>query len=358
MSAPTTASERAEPTAARPERVVVVTGASAGVGRATAVAFAAPGTGVALLARGRAGLDGAAADIVARGGTPLVVPTDVADAAAVEAAAARVEDELGPIDVWVNDAMTTVFARSWDVDAEEFRRATEVIYLGTVHGTMAALRRMRPRDRGRVVNVSSSLSFVSIPLQAAYCGSKFAVRGFTQAVREELIADGSAVTLGLVHLPGVDTPQFGWCRSDLDRHPRPVPPVYDPEVAADAIVAVAGTGERQRTVGSWNWLLIRAAQALPGVVEHYAATTAVDDQQADLPPDENRPGNLFAALDDERDHGAHGRFGHLAGGVTNPAFLRALPSTAGSFLRALLDRAREVRAQRARRRASGRVDAR
>lgn len=358
MTAVTAAPDRPATARHRPDRVVVVTGASAGVGRATATAFAGPGTAVALLARGRAGLEGAAADVRARGGTALVVPTDVADADAVEAAAARVEEELGPIDVWVNDAMTTVFARSWEVDAAEFRRATEVIYLGTVHGTMAALRRMRPRNSGRVVNVSSSLSFVSIPLQAAYCGSKFAVRGFTQAVREELIAEGSDVALSLVHLPGVDTPQFGWCRSDLDRHPRPVPPVYAPEVAADAIVAVADTGERQRTVGSWNWLLIRAAQALPGVVEHFAAATAVDDQQTDLPPDENRPGNLFEALDEERDHGAHGRFADLTGGVTNPAFLTGLPSTASSFVRALVDRFGEVRSQRARRRPPSRAGAR
>ncbi|HSL58492.1 MAG TPA: SDR family oxidoreductase [Acidimicrobiales bacterium] len=350
MSAPTVAPAPADPTSARPDRVVVVTGASAGVGRATAVAFAGPGVAVALLARGRAGLEGAAADVRARGGTPLVVPVDVADADAVEAAAERVESELGPIDVWVNNAMTTVFARSWDVSAEEIRRATEVTYLGTVHGTMAALRRMRPRDRGRVVNVGSALAFVAIPLQSAYCGAKFAARGYTQAVREELIAEGSAVEVSMVHLPGLNTPQFGWCRSELDRHPQPVPPIYQPEVAADVIVTVAATGERSRTVGSWNWLLIRAAMVLPGVVEHFAARTSIHDQQASFAPAENQPGNLFAPVDDERDHGARGRFDELTGGVANGEFVRGLPGTAANLVRAMAARGREVVVRRGRRR--------
>ena len=213
--------------------VVVVTGASGGVGRAVAHAFARRGTRIALLARGEDGLGDAAREVNDLGGHALVIPTDVTDAAAVEAAAAQAEDELGPIDVWVNDAMATVFAEFVDIDADEFRRATEVTYLGTVHGTMAALRRMVPRDHGTVVQVGSALAYRAIPLQSAYCGAKFAIRGFTDSVRTELLHDKSRVWISMVQLPAVNTPQFNWCRTKLPDHPMPVPPIYQPEVPAE-----------------------------------------------------------------------------------------------------------------------------
>lgn len=233
-----------------------MTGASAGVGRATAVAFARRGMSVALLARGHEGLRAAAADVDAAGGRALVVPADVADADAVEAAAELVERELGPIDVWVNNAMTTVFAPVWDVSAEEFRRATEVTYLGQVHGTMSALRRMRPRDRGTICNVGSALSFRAIPLQSAYCGAKFATRGFTEAVRAELLHERSGVAVTMVHLPAVNTPQFGWCLNRMPRRPQPVAPVYSPDTAAAHVVAAALDPHRQKILGGFNKTLV------------------------------------------------------------------------------------------------------
>src|SRR5437763_9429338 len=217
--------------------VAVVTGASAGVGRAAARALAGCGFDVALLARGEAGLDAAATEVDAAGRRALPIPTDVAVFGEVEAAAERVEEELGPIDVWVNNAMTTVFARVVDVPPDEFKRAVEVTFLGQVWGTMAALRRMRERDRGTIVNVGSALAFIGIPLQAPYCASKFADRGFFQSLRAELIEEKSRVRLTMVHLPAVNTPQFDWCETKMDRHPQPVPPIYQPEVAAKAIVA-------------------------------------------------------------------------------------------------------------------------
>src|SRR4051812_16551986 len=217
-------------------RTVVVTGAGAGVGRATAIAFAAEGAQVGLLARGADGLEGARRDVEAAGGRALVVPTDVADAAAVEAAAAAVESQLGPIDVWVNCAMASIFAFTWDIEPEEFRRATEVVYLGFVWGTQAALRRMRPRNRGTIVQGGSALAYRGIPLQAAYCGGKHAIQGFTESVRAELMHEDSDVHVTPVPLPGLNTPQFDWVRSRLPRHPQPVPPIYQPEVAARGIV--------------------------------------------------------------------------------------------------------------------------
>jgi len=316
--------------------VAVVTGASAGVGRAVARRLAERGFDVALLARGRAGLAGAAGEVEALGRHSLVIPTDVADWDAVDSAASQVELELGPIEVWVNDAMTTVFSALADLTAEEFRRATEVTYLGQVHGTMAALARMRPRDRGRIVNVGSALAFVGLPLQAAYCGAKFAVRGFTESVRAELLHEASSVTVSLVHLPAVNTPQFDWCRSTLDRHPRPVPPVYQPEAAAKAIVA-ALDGRRVGILGAWNRLIITAAKLAPDVVAHYAARTGVDSQQTDEPVAADRPSDLFAPVDDDADHGARGDFGDQAGGVLDPHFLRALPNTTRALGRSVVD---------------------
>jgi short-subunit dehydrogenase len=324
--------------------VAVVTGASAGVGRATAVALAERGMGVALLARGAAGLECAARDVEAAGGRALPIRTDVADPKAVEAAAQQVEDELGPVDVWVNNAMTTVFARSWDVSAEEFQRATEVTYLGQVHGTMAALRRMRPRDRGTIVNVGSALAYRAIPLQAAYCGSKFACRGYTEAVRTELLAEGSRVRISMVHLPAVNTPQFGWCLNRLPKHPRPVPPVYAPEVAARSIVRAALHPRRQKILGSFNTFLVLANKVAPGVVDHYVARTAIGSQQADEAADPDRPADLWHSVDDPpgTDRGARGIFGDLEGGMRQRQSITGLPQQALTAVLSAGDRLREV----------------
>ncbi len=308
-----------------PRPVAVVTGASAGVGRATASALAADGYDVALLARGRAGLEAAALDVEEAGGKALVIPTDVASFDEVDAAASRAEAELGPIDVWVNNAMTTVFSAVGDVRPRELKRATEVTYLGQVWGTMAALRRMRPRDRGRIVNVGSALAFVGIPLQAAYCGSKFACRGFSESVRAELLAEGSGVTVSMVHLPAVNTPQFRWCLNRLPMRPQPVPPIYQPEVAAAAIVRAAHEGRPRMLLGSWNRVVIAAAKLVPSVLAHYVARSAIAAQQTDQPADPNEASDLFAPLDNKRDHGAQGVFGGRAAGVLDADFLASVP---------------------------------
>lgn len=317
-----------------PRPVAVVTGASAGVGRATARAFAEAGYDVGLLARGQAGLAGAAADVETAGGRAAAVPTDVASAAEVDRAAARVEEELGEIDVWVNDAMTTVFAPTWDTAPEDFQRAVEVTFLGQVWGTQAALARMRPRDRGAIVNVGSALAFIGIPLQAAYCSSKFACRGFFESARAELLHEGSQVRMSMVHLPAVNTPQFGWCKTTLRRHPQPVPPIYQPEVCARFILEAALDGRRTKLIGSWNKLLIAAGRVMPGLGNQYAALGAWDTQltQEHINPD--RPSNLRQPLDDKEDHGPHGVFDQKAGGFTDPSFLRSLPTTAATFARA------------------------
>ena len=319
--------------AARP--IAVVTGASAGVGRATAVALAERGFDVGLLARGQAGLAAAAADVEAAGGRALAVPTDVAVWEEVDAAAARIEQELGEIDVWVNNAMTTVFAPLEDTDPADIKRATEVTYLGQVHGTMAALRRMRPRDRGRVVDVGSALAYVGIPLQAAYCGSKFACRGFFESVRAELIAAGSNVTISMVHLPAVNTPQFSWCKSALPDHPQPVPPIYQPEVAAARIVEVVFDARRSTVLGSWNRLIVGGSKVAPSVFSQFAGRTAVEGQQKDQPVDPDRPANLRTAVDDAEPWSARGVFGDRASGVRDREFLVSLPQQVLSLGRSL-----------------------
>ena len=289
-------------------RMVVLTGASAGVGRAAALAFARRRDRVALLARGSEGLAGAARDVEAAGGGALVLPCDVSDAAAVDAAAARVEAELGPIDVWVNDAMTSVLAFVHETEAADIRRVTEVNYLGCVNGTLAALRHMRPRDRGVIVQVGSALSYRAIPLQAPYCGAKFAVRGFTDSLRTELMHEGSRVRVTMVQLPGLNTPQFTWVRTTLRRRPRPVPPVYQPEVAADAIVYAASHPRRELWVGRSTVAVIRGSQLVPGLADRYLARTNVEAQQTDQPLDPSRPDSLYEPLDDREDRGVHGPF--------------------------------------------------
>lgn len=310
------------------QRIAVVTGASAGVGRATALEFASQGFDVALVARGEAGLAATAAQIEMKGRRALVMPTDVSVYEQVDAAAARAEAELGEVDVWVNDAMTTVFAPFCDTDPADFTRAVEVTFLGQVWGTRAALERMRPRNRGSIVNVGSALAFLGIPLQASYCASKFACRGFFESVRAELLHEHSGVRMSMVHLPAVNTPQFDWCRTSLDRHPQPVPPIYQPEIPAKWIVRVALDGRRAKVVGSWNKLLVAAGQVMPGLGNQYAALGAWDTQLTDAPIAPSRSDNLRQPVDKRRDHGAHGMFDDRAGGFTDPAFLKTLPSAA------------------------------
>jgi NAD(P)-dependent dehydrogenase (short-subunit alcohol dehydrogenase family) len=289
-------------------RTVVVTGASAGVGRATAAAFGARGDRVALVARGEDGLAGAARDVERGGGRALILPCDVADAAAVDAAAQRAEDELGPIDIWVNDAMAAVLMFVHETDPADFRRVTEVTYLGCVHGTMAALKRMRPRDRGVIVQVGSALSYRAIPLQASYCGAKFAIRGFTDSLRTELMHEKSGVKVTMVQLPGLNTPQFTWVRTTLRRHPQPVPPIYQPEVAADAIVDAAEHPRREVWVGGSTVLTILGNKVAPWFADRYLARSNVKAQQTDWPIDPGRPDYLHAPLDEAGDRGAHGPF--------------------------------------------------
>jgi NAD(P)-dependent dehydrogenase (short-subunit alcohol dehydrogenase family) len=293
----------------RPE-VVVVTGASAGVGRATVQAFARQGAYIGLLARGLEGLEAARVEVEAAGGKALVLPTDVANADQVEAAAAAVEAALGPIDIWVNNAMVSVFSPLKEMTPEEFRRVTEVTYLGTVYGTMAALRRMQPRDHGTIVQVGSALAYRGIPLQAAYCGAKHAIQGFTESLRCELLHDGSHIHLTMVQLPALNTPQFGWVKSRLPRKAQPVPPIYQPEVAAEAIVWAAHHDRRELNVGLSTALVLLGNKLAPGVGDHYLAWTGYEAQQADEPADPNRPHNLWQPL--PGDHGAHGDFGHRA----------------------------------------------
>jgi len=295
----------------RPE-VVVVTGASAGVGRATACAFAARGAHVALLARGEAGLEGARRDVEAAGGKALVLPVDVADPSQVELAAAAAEEELGPIDIWVNNAMVSVFSPVQQMTAEEVRRVTEVTYLGTVYGTMAALKRMAPRDHGTIVQVGSALAYRAIPLQSAYCGAKHAIQGFTESLRSELLHDGSQVRVTMVQLPAIDTPQFDWVRTRLPNHPRPVPPIYSPEFAARAIVWAADRGWREVNVGSPTTLSILANKLVPGLLDRYLARTNYQAQQTQRLVDPDRPDNLMHPVDASRDFGGHGDFGEVA----------------------------------------------
>lgn len=286
--------------------VVVITGASAGIGRATVRKFAKHGAHIGLLARGEDGLQGAKEEVENAGGKAIAIPTDVADPEQVEAAAQRVEEELGPIDIWVNDAMTTVFAPLKDVTAGEFKRGTEVTYLGAVYGTMAALKRMLPRDRGTIVQVGSALSYRAIPLQSVYCGAKHGMRGFTDSVRTELMHDESNVHITMVQLPGLNTPQFDHCKSKMPFKPQPVPPIYQPEIAADAIHWAAHNKRREVYVGTSAAITIIGNKLLPWLGDIYLARTAYSGQQTDNRTSEDRPSNLFEPV--AGDSGAHGRF--------------------------------------------------
>jgi short-subunit dehydrogenase len=288
--------------------VIVITGASAGVGRATVRAFAGPGVRIGLIARGRAGLEAAAQEVRAAGGEALVLPCDVSDADAVEAAAARAESELGEIDLWVNVAMTAVLAEVTETRPEEFRRVIEVTYLGAVHGTQAALRRMLPRDRGKIVQVGSALGFRGIPLQATYCASKHAVQGFVESLRTELRHRESHVSHTIVQLPGLNTTQFGWVRARTPDFPQPVAPIYAPEVAARAIVWAATHTRAEIWVGLPTVYTILGSRMASRVADAYLARTGFKGQQTGTPLDPDRPDYLDHPLDDTRDYGSDGPF--------------------------------------------------
>ena len=285
---------------------VVVTGASAGVGRATARKFARNGARVALLARGRDGLEAARKEVEELGGKALVVPVDVANAEQVEAAAVQIEAELGTIDIWINNAMVSVFSPIKEMTPEEFRRVTEVTFLGCVYGTLAALKRMLPRDRGTIVQVGSALAHRSIPLQSAYCAAKHAMQGFTESLRCELIHDKSEVRVTMVQLPALNTPQFGWVKSRLPRKAQPVPPIFQPEVAAEAIYFAAHHPRREFYVGWSSATAIIANKIAPGLLDHFLARTGYDSQQYDGAEDPKRAYNLWEPV--PGDHGAHGDF--------------------------------------------------
>jgi NAD(P)-dependent dehydrogenase (short-subunit alcohol dehydrogenase family) len=287
-------------------RVAVVTGATAGVGRATCRELARRGWSLGLLARGTERLDATAEEAAATGVAALALEVDVARADEVERAAAVIERELGPIDVWVNNAMTSVFGPFLEMSPEDFRRVTEVTYLGYVHGTMTALRRMVPRDRGVVIQVGSALAYRGIPLQSAYCGAKHAIRGFTDSIRTELLHEGSAVQLCAVHLPALNTPQFRWARSLLADEARPVPPIYQPEVAANAVAWVAEHPRREMLVGYPTVATVLANRFAPGLLDRYLGRTGYRSQTVDRPRDRARPDNLYLPVDG--DPGAHGVF--------------------------------------------------
>ena len=294
-------------------RVVVVTGATAGVGRAAARAFAREGDYVVLMARDMDRLRATAQEVRELGGRALPIAVDVASAEQVENAAAQAEREAGPIDVWVNNAMATIFSPIGDISPEEFRRATEVTYLGAVYGTMSALRRMRARDAGVIIQVGSALAYRSIPLQSAYCGAKHALHGFTDSIRSELLHDRSRVRISMVQLPGVNTPQFEWCRTKIGRHPQPVGPVYQPEVAAKAIVWAASHKRREIYVGWPAAVTIIGNKWMPRLFDRYLASHAYEQQFTSERIGLDRPDNLFDPVPTPyRAHGAFDRRAHAA----------------------------------------------
>lgn len=321
-------------------KVIVITGGSAGVGRATALAFAKQGAVVALLARGMECLQSAAREIEALGGKALIIPTDVANAGQVESAAARVEEQLGPIDVWVNNAMVTVFSMATDMTAEEYQRVTEVSYLGTVYGTLAALKCMRPRNRGCIIQVGSALAYRGIPIQSAYCAAKFAVRGFTDSLRVELMYEKSAIQLTMVQLSAFNTPQFEWARHRLNARPKPLPPIFQPELAADVILWCARHKRREVYVGFPALKTIIGNKLLPGLADKMARDQAISGQKdTDVPAEKSRDGNLFHPVGG-LPFGAHGRFDGQAKSHSLQLFItlhrRSIFIVAAVFLLAML----------------------
>lgn len=292
--------------------VVVVTGASAGVGRAIVRAFARRGARIGLLARGHEGLEVARREVEEFGGQAIAIPTDVSDPEQVESAAAQVEERFGPIDVWVNDAMVSVFAPFKDIKPQEFKRVTEVAYLGFVYGTMAALHRMLPRDRGHIIQIGSALAYRSIPLQSAYCGAKHAIMGFTDSIRCELAHDKSNVKITMVQLPAVNTPQFDWVRSRLPRKAQPVPPIYQPEVIADAVTWVVDHPRRELFIGASTAIIIQGNKFFPAFGDWYLGKTGYKSQQTSQPANPDRTDNLQHPVDEQQDYGAHGDFDKLA----------------------------------------------
>ncbi len=294
----------------RRRKLVVITGASAGIGRATAMHFGRNGFDVALLARGREGLEAAAREVEGTGARALALPVDVADHAAVDAAAAQVEQQLGPIDVWVNNAFAGMFSEFLDMSPDEYKRVTEVTYFGQVWGTRAALRHMIPRDHGSIVLVGSALAYRGIPLQSAYCGAKHATQGFLDSVRSELVHRHSKIRLSMVQLPGVNTPQFDWVRAKLPRQPQPTGTVYQPEVAARAIWFAAHSDRKEIKVGSPTWEAILGDKVASPLLDSYLARTAIDGQQGRLPIGAGRRDNLFEPVPGDR--GSHGRFDRIS----------------------------------------------
>lgn len=292
-------------TPSRPE-VVVVTGASAGLGRAIVRAFAREGAHIGLLARGRDGLEGARSDVEALGGRALMIPVDVADSEGVEQAAETIERELGPIDIWINNAMVSVFSPVKEMTPDDYKRVIEVTYLGVVYGTLAALKRMLPRDHGVIVQVGSALAYRGIPLQSAYCAAKHAIQGFHDSLRSELIHDNSNVRVTMVQLPAMNTPQFSWVKSRLPRKPQPVPPIYQPEIGAEAVLFAAHNDRREMYVGYPTVEAIIGDKIAPGFADWYLARNGYDAQQTNEPVEPDRRDNLWEPV--PGDHGAHGTF--------------------------------------------------
>jgi NAD(P)-dependent dehydrogenase (short-subunit alcohol dehydrogenase family) len=304
-------------------KAVVITGASSGVGRACARAFAREGARIALIARNRDALAAACQEVRDVGSEALALPLDVADASAVDEAAGFVVQHFGAIDVWINCAMVTVFAPVADMTADEYRRVTEVTYLGYVYGTMAALRHMRQRNSGTIIQIGSALTFRSIPLQSAYCAAKAAIRGFTDSLRSELCHDGSNIRVSMLHLPAVNTPQFVVQRNKLPRQAQPVPPIYTPELIAEAVVWAADHAPRDLVIGGSTLKAILGQMIAPGLLDRYLASTAYKGQQTDEPNDPERPDNLFEPV--PGDHGAQGLYGDSAKSTSRQLWLRTHP---------------------------------